>query len=602
MTQLETEQWTTRDVARLLTTVEAERRYYQEIVSRAAAGLMLVSTDLAIQSANSSARSILGARCDTPNGDSLDRYFPPEALDKIRKTIETGEPENDLMVTLAGPRQRSIRVHARQIRNWDDPPRYEALLTLTTADGSVGPQLLADLDAIVWAAEMPYKRFISVCGRPQELLGYAAEMWLANPDFWSERIYADDRGWVLESYERAFQAGRPHLCEYRAVRSDGRIVWLRESARLVEDAQGTERWVGYSVDITERRLLESQFVQAQRVDAAASLGRKLAEQVDAIAGEANRLLAAAESGSPLSAGLKDLLGSLEQLRLLGGLTGAPTGPARTETVDVCALLVRVAPALKSLLGEEVGFELNLAQQPVLVRANAEELQAALPALIKRARAAMSEGGVMRVECFPAELGENPGFTGALLRPGAYGIITVEDNGESLAPETRASLFEQPSPLAGLHATVKQWGGDVAVSIRASRGSVFQIFLPRAAGTPVPAKKAVKTGPRVKAVLLVEKEAGVRGLVKKALLRHEYQVIEAESPEEASRHCREQEAGFDLMIADASMPEAAETCPELKVLYLGRADDAEGFPRDSVFLHKPFTLGELLGKVGEMTGD
>jgi PAS domain-containing protein len=135
MKRADLEQWKAREVARLLGLVETERRYYQEIVASIPVGLLTLSSDLSIISANRAIRKIFGLR----NGDSLrgrlDSLLPSWVLDRVLEALKTGIAETDILVDI-GRQGKHVRVGVQTIRNWDDEASQEALLTIEDLSGT----------------------------------------------------------------------------------------------------------------------------------------------------------------------------------------------------------------------------------------------------------------------------------------------------------------------------------------------------------------------------------------------------------------------------------------------------------------------------------
>src|SRR5260370_424574 len=295
MERADLEQWKAREVARLLALVETERRYYQEIVASIPVGLLVLSSDLAIISANRAIRKIFGLRSGDSVRGRLDSLLPGWVLDRVTEVLRTGVAETDVIVD-TGHEGKRVGVGIKAIRNWDDESSQEALLTIEDLTGiEVAPQaqapaaepqafpaaeLIENLDAILWAVELPSMNFLFVSKHAEKVLGYNLEQWTSNPSFWTDRVYAADRDWVTQSYRRAMDRGEGHACEFRAITSDGRLVWLRESVRLLKDAEGSAAYfIGLTVDVTERRQLEDQLVQSERVEAEIGRASRMAHDL-----------------------------------------------------------------------------------------------------------------------------------------------------------------------------------------------------------------------------------------------------------------------------------------------------------------------------------
>lgn len=323
MERTDLDQWRAREVARLLTLVETQRRYYQEIVASIPVGLLVLSSDLAIILANAAIRTIFGWTSGESMRRRLDAWLPGWLLDRIEEVLKTGVPQLNLILETEGEQRRRVRVGILAIRNWDDDSAREALLTIedltglevlsTEAVSSVEPvaatppvvepglaasRLVDTLDAAIWALKITSQEFIYVSQQAEHLLGFPANQWKDHADFWSERIHPADRDRVLASYQRAIERKEAFIEEFRALKADGRLVWLRETARLLFDGEGNPEFVvGITLDVTERRLLERQLAQSERVEAVTKLASRMAHDLN------NMLMILTGYGEELLSGL-----------------------------------------------------------------------------------------------------------------------------------------------------------------------------------------------------------------------------------------------------------------------------------------------------------
>jgi two-component system, cell cycle sensor histidine kinase and response regulator CckA len=219
---------------------------------------------------------------------------------------------------------------------------------------------------------------------------------------------------------------------------------------------------------------------------------------------------------------------------------------------------------------------------------------------------------------------------ATLPPGRYACITLRDDSLGMDATKLASVFDpslSPAKSDGLtmaqaHGMVRYWGGDIGFSSELQRGSTFSIFLPMASGDGVSAAPAPMAAPipelipepepLKETILVVDDEAGIRGLMRKILRRDNYNVLEAGSAEEALKLAAGHTGPIQLLLTDVMLPEMQgpelarklyAVDPTLKVLYIsGYTPDesvrAGEYPPGARFLAKPFTLGALLSNVRE----
>jgi two-component system cell cycle sensor histidine kinase/response regulator CckA len=655
MERADLEQWKAREVARLLALVETERRYYQEIVASIPVGLLVLSSDLAIISANRAIRKIFGLRSGDSLRGRLDSLLPGWVLDHVTEVLETGVAETDILVETERDGKR-VRLGIQAIRNWDDESSQEALLTIEDLSGiEIAPQpqapatepqgfpaseLIDNLDAIVWAVELPSMNFLFVSKHAEKVLGYSPDQWTSNPSFWTDRVHAADRDWVTQSYRRAMERGGDHACEFRAVTADGRLVWLRENARLLKDAEGGPAYfIGVTVDVTQRRELEDQLVQSERVEAVNRLASRMAHDLNnmlmILTGYSEELLSGIPAGSSLRGDVQEILAATGRMN---GLTTQLLAFTRHQgnaanTVSLETVLNGTKNRLLYLAGAGLHLDFKSSSDAGEVKADAAQLEQVLTSIVERARQSMHGEGRIAIETSQVEITEDLRRADAPLRPGSYAVITIANTGRPLEGEARATLFETilagkdamdetAGALSRAYGIVRQWGGDISVSNGPAEGSVFRVFLESVAaniGRPrepvelVPEVVAPQEETRLETILVVEDEAGIRALVRKILRRQGYEVLEASNGDEALIVCQQHAGTLDLLITDVMMPQMGgrelvdrmrEQCSGMKVLYVsGYTDDPSiysgNFPPGTAFLQKPFTLGSLLDKVKEV---
>ena len=686
MERTDLDQWRAREVARLLALVETQRRYYQEIVASIPVGLLVLSSDLSILLANGAARKIFGLH----SGESprrMDTMLPASLLDRIEEVLKSGGRQTGVMVE-TGRDQRRLRVGILAIRSWDEEAAEEALLTVEDLTGvAVAPALEApvievspepvveavpsiqappsadaasadappaisaeqfvdNVDAIVWAVELPSMKFIFASPQAEKLLGFAPEHWTSHPSFWLDRVHDSDRDWVAQSYQRAIDHGSPHSCEFQAITAGGGSVWLREYARLLpgaeSGAEGQPRYmIGIAVDVSERRMLEDQLVQSERVEAVSRLASRMAHDLNnmlmILTGYSEELLTTLPAGSTLRADVQEILAATDRMSGLTSLllSFARRQPGTLAEMDLESALARFAPRWNALLGTHVGLELRVSGGPNRIRADFGQLEQLMTAIIERARQAMHAGEKIVVETSRMEVSEDLRRPSAPLQPGSYAVVSIVAPGQPLDAEAKAAMFECSLPgkepwddvaatLSRAYGMVRQWGGDISVSNSTRSATVYRVFLPRlespageAAPQPAiaiePAAAPPETPAPVATILVVEDEAGIRALVRKILRRQGYEVLEAANGQEALGLCREHGQRIELLITDVLMPqmggrELVERLQtqghDMKVLYVsGYTDDATVYsgdlPPGTAFLQKPFTLGSLLDKVKEV---
>jgi PAS domain S-box-containing protein len=416
------------------------------------------------------------------------------------------------------------------------------------------------------------------------------------------------------------------------VTKDGRTILCEWFNTPLIDPSG--RFVGVvsmAQDITERRRLEEQDTQGQKMEAVGRLAGGIAHDFNnaltVITGYGHVVLGELPAGSPARPHVAEMVKAGERAaalvrRLLAFSRKSVLAP---KVLDLHAVVAGLEGMLRRLLGEDIDLVTSL--QPGLgrVRADPGQLEQALVNLAANARDAMPRGGRLTVEAQEAGPGECSGSPAGC--PGPCVLLAVTDTGCGMTPEVRARAFEPfyttKGPgrgtglgLAMVHGFAKQSGGQVEVYSEPGRGTTFKLYLPRAQGevarrTPRPAPPAAPRG--TETVLLVEDEEGVRALVRQVLRGRGYALLEAGDGAQALRVAEMHLRPIHLLLTDVVMPgfggrELSERLlalhPEARVLFTsGYTEDAvvrHGVLEEEVhFLHKPFSPADLARKVREV---
>jgi len=391
------------------------------------------------------------------------------------------------------------------------------------------------------------------------------------------------------------------------------------------------RLAGYVVvlhDVTERRDLEEQLRQAQKMEAVGKLAGGVAHDFNnlltAILGFATLAEDDVPADSPVRDALWQIRRSAEQAAILTRqlLAFGRRQILQPEVLDLNRVVSTVEPMLRRLIGEDITITTDLAPDLPPLRADRSQLEQVLLNLAVNARDAMPTGGVLTIRTFAAtEVG--PPADGDALPAGTYVALEVTDTGEGMETEVLERIFEPffttkefgrgtGLGLSTVYGIVKQSGGDVRVRTALGRGTTFTVLLPAAGAQPAPeppAEPAVEGVKRAR-VLLVEDDEAVRDLVEEVLRASGVDVLVATNPAEALAIAARQSVTFDLLISDLAMPtmsgaELAERLsslrPGLRVLFISgypvEESVTEGLRLSGLrYLAKPFTPGQLRREV------
>jgi len=385
-------------------------------------------------------------------------------------------------------------------------------------------------------------------------------------------------------------------------------------------------------DVTERRSLERQLLQAQKMEAVGRLAGGIAHDFNnvltAIFGYVDLLLDGLPTLSPLRPDIEEIRTAAERA---AGLTRQLLAFSRKQvlqmrTLDLNELLTDIDKLLRRLLGEDIDIVTKLDPRLGAVRADSGQLEQVVVNLAVNARDAMPGGGRLTIETRNAELDEAYTRQHVPVRPGRYVMFALSDTGTGMSPETMAHMFEPffttkeagkgtGLGLATVYGIVKQSGGYVWCYSELGHGTTFTVYLPRvdAPAEPQAPPREVATVTGTETILLAEDDEILRPLTKGLLAKLGYTVLEAESAEQAFAVAGVHQGPIHLLVADVVMPGAsgrklarrlAQSRPETRVLYVsGYTDDAivhHGMLEPGLnFLQKPFTPAALARKVRDV---
>jgi hypothetical protein len=388
-------------------------------------------------------------------------------------------------------------------------------------------------------------------------------------------------------------------------------------------------------DITERRRLEEQYRQSQKLEAVGRLAGGIAHDFNnlltVISGYSDLLAAnpsldhrAKEAVGEVQRAAERAIAVTRQLLAFGRKQ-----MLKPRALDLNGVITEINKLIRRLIGEDIALTTHLAPGLLPVTADPGQLEQVILNLAVNARDAMPQGGGLTITTSNVVMTAAAAASQPGLQPGRYALLTVTDTGCGMDEETRARIFEpffttkEPGRgtglgLATVYGIVVQSGGHIDVQSATGRGTTFRILWPQAEGPAAapekpaaPAEAAVRGGSET--VLLVEDEDAVRGLAARVLADFGYRVLQACDGAEALRLAQQDGQSLHLMVTDVVMPgisglELARRLgperPAMKVLFIsGYTDDAivrKGvLGPDAAFLQKPFTPEVLARRVREL---
>jgi PAS domain S-box-containing protein len=408
--------------------------------------------------------------------------------------------------------------------------------------------------------------------------------------------------------------------------------WLIYRFPILDEHEEVQFIGGVGIDITERRQLEDQLRQSQKMEAIGRLAGGVAHDFNnlltVISGYGHMIMRDLPHDDPLHSCVEEVLKASSRATSLTNqlLAFSRRQVIQPKILDLNALVANMDRMLRRVIGEHIELETVLSPGIGGVKADAGQLEQVIMNLAVNARDAMSEGGKLSIRTSNVDV-RRSSRVHADVRPGSYVRLTVADTGKGMDAEIMVHLFEPfytsketgkgtGLGLSTVYGIVKQSGGEIVVESEPGRGAIFNIYLPRITDltqrTPATqGERSVRAG--TETILLVEDEIGVRQLVREMLHRLGYKIHEASSGADAVRIFAQHQNTIDLLLTDVIMPQMsgrdlAERLKalqsSLKVLYIsGYTDDMlahHGVLESNVYLlQKPFAPDELAKKLREV---
>jgi PAS domain S-box-containing protein len=456
----------------------------------------------------------------------------------------------------------------------------------------------------------------------ERLTGYSREECLAMDVF--QLAAPEHRQALRDAIERAASEGASSTYEVEWIARDARRLTLEVSARPVHDDGVPAGIEAIARDVTERKHLEAQFRQAQKMEAVGRLAGGVAHDFNNLlgvitgygelmrrqvgTGQARTRLEEIMKAAERAAGLTRQLLAFSRKQIL-----------RPRLLDLNEIVADLGSMLQRVVGEDVVIETRGGEELGAVEADAGQVEQVIMNLVVNARDAMPRGGRLTIRTANVELDAAFAASHPPATPGRYVLLEVSDTGIGMDAVTRRHVFEpffttKPDGngtglgLATVYGIVKQSGGYIFVDSEEGRGATFEIYLPRVDQTiaVAPAAAPAETPAGSETVLLVEDEDALRALIRETLEMAGYTVLEARRPSDALRLCAEPAARIDLVLTDVVMPEMsgpelvarlARLLPEAKVLFMSGYPDGflarhGALDPGTLLIEKPFTSDAL----------
>lgn len=487
--------------------------------------------------------------------------------------------------------------------------------------------LLHSANLVVWEADPITLNFTYVSDYCERLLGYARQAWLA-PNFWLNHLHPDDRDEAYEICRHGCEAGIDHRMEYRMIDATGAVVWIEDAVHVQVQDGRVVLLQGVLQNISQRKLLEEQLHQSQKMEAIGRLAGGVAHDFNNILtvmmGYSELLLFTMPANDPGRAAIASINEAGKRAAALTRqlLTFSRKAIVAPKVLDLNDLVRSTEALLRPTIGEDIKLTIDIDPDVRPIKADRVHIEQVLMNLAINARDAMPQGGSMRISTSNRARVPND----SLRALSDYVELALTDSGCGISDEVIGKIFDPffttkevgrgtGLGLAVVHGVVTGAGGFIHVDSQLGIGTTFHLCFPAApSGSQVTSPSQESDYPRgQETILLVEDDRAVRAVTQATLTQLGYQVVDAGGGDQALGEFRRDPRRFDLLLTDVVMPgmsgrKLAETIreirPELPVLFMsGHTDDAvvqHGIRSSAdAFIQKPFHPQSLGHKLREL---
>ncbi|MBI4748247.1 MAG: PAS domain S-box protein [Acidobacteria bacterium] len=491
-------------------------------------------------------------------------------------------------------------------------------------------QVVENIHEVFWMVNFSTRHLLYISPGYERIWGRSCESLYQSPSTWMEAIHPDDRDRVAQALKQ--QAVGGYVVEYRIIRPDETIRWIRDQGFPIQDSTGqVYRIAGIAEDITEHRQIEAQLRQSQKMEAIGQLAGGVAHDFNNILGAIMLQAGFAQKTPDLSQNMHNILQDIVASAKRGAnLTRQLLAFSRRQVLeprelDLNEVVTNLSRMLQRIVGEDVPIELDLYPAPLITNADAGMLDQVLMNLVINARDATPAGGKLKIETSTTWISEKEAALHSDSMPGRYVCLLVSDTGCGISSENLPHIFEpffttkEPGKgtglgLATVFGIVKQHQGFILVSSQPGQGTTVQVFLPASnhLGESMLIEAIEPSQVQgTETIMLVEDDQAVRDMMSLVLQEYGYRVLKAVNGVDALSMWENYPEPIQLVVTDIVMPQGIngielakmlrERNPSLKVIFTSGynpnwTQQNLQLPAGSVYLQKPSSFDQILKEI------
>ncbi|HMK55074.1 MAG TPA: response regulator [Dissulfurispiraceae bacterium] len=493
-------------------------------------------------------------------------------------------------------------------------------------------QMAENINEVFLVTSADYGEVLYVSPGYERIWGCSCESLYRNPEVWFDAIYPDDREMVRAVIDKTKSGKANFSVEYRIMRADCSVRWIYWRGFVVGDESEGYRITGIAEDTTERRGLEDQLRQSQKLEAVGILAGGIAHEfsniLTTIKGAMYLIRKKLLDGNQTAKYAEQVVNAIDRAN---SLSQSLLAFSRKQTMVLCPVdlnevIRRANTHLLQFIDERIELVTELAADPAVIMADMNQIEQVLINLTTNARDAMPEGGLLTIRTDLADINDASVTDNGCFASCLYVCMSVRDTGAGIDASIREKIFEpffttkasgsgSGLGLAVTYGIVKQHNGFIDLQSDSSNGTVIRVYLPRA-------EKEVRrhlegglsrSDAGIETVLLAEDDDDTRSTIREMLEINGYIVLEARDGEQAVEIFAGRREEIDILVLDVRMPrkngmevyeEIMKIGAESKVLFMsGYTDDiinSHGINEEGYnFISKAASPDEILDKIREV---